>query len=210
MSTNEDEYGAFRIGPAYPSWIADPRIGIPLPELGKIPAEKLAMFGNGIYNPAYSPDYNFNRVNSMPGLRIREEIKEIDIMMSLFDEGIRLLESISDPGTRLLKLINMGKFMYHTCITGKNVKRLFILTQKLNIEGDRNTMSGILDSMEAILLEEKQNVLDTIPIVQCDSRLGWEPSMDYQGDEKCLRWKLRQLEYDLTYTLAKHREACNK
>ena len=66
----------------------------------------------------------------------------------------------------------------------------------------------LLDEIELLLLKEKENVEKTIPIVQVDSRLGWEPSMEYQGDEKCLEWKLRQLSYDLTYTLPKHRECC--
>ena len=208
MSTNEDQYGAFRIGPSYPLWVVDPRMGTITPEQGKIPADRHAMHGNGIYFPAYTPDYFFNRVNSMPGLRIREELKEIDTMKSLIAEGIEIMESIENPNKALLKLINMGKFMYHTCITGKNVKRLFLLTQKLHITGDRVTMNAILDDIEALLLEEKVNVEQTIPVVQVDSRLGWEPSMEYQGDEKCLRWKLRQLDYELNHTLPKHRSSC--
>ena len=208
MSTNEDQYGAFRIGPSYPLWVVDPRVGTIIPEQGRIPNTNHAMFGNGIYFPAYTPDYNFNRVNSMPGLRIYEEIKEIDTMKALLAEGIELMESIENPNDALLKLINMGKFMYHTCITGKNVKRLFILTQKLHITSDKAVMRGILDDIEALLLEEKENVEATIPVVQLDSRLGWEPSMEYQGDEECLKWKLRQLEYDMTYTLPKHRASC--
>ena len=208
VSTNEDQYGAFRIGPAYPLWVVDPRIVLPFPEQGKVPADKGAMAGNGIYNPAYSPDYNFNRVNSLPGIRIREELKEIDAMKALFMEGIEILESIDAPNDRLLKLINMGKFMYRTCITGEHVKRMFILTQKLNIEPDKKAALELLDKIESLLLDEKENVEKTIPIVQVDSRLGWEPSMEYQGDEKCLEWKLRQLSYDLTYTLPKHRECC--
>jgi hypothetical protein len=138
----------------------------------------------------------------------REELKEIDIMKALFMEGIEILESIDAPNDRLLKLINMGKFMYRTCITGEHVKRMFILTQKLNIEPDKKAALELLDEIELLLLKEKENVEKRIPIVQVDSRLGWEPSMEYQGDEKCLEWKLRQLSYDLTYTLPKHRECC--
>ena len=58
-----------------------------------------------------------------------------------------------------------------------------------------------------ILLKEKENVLDTIPIVKLDSRLGWEPSMDYTTDEKALKWKLRQLDYELNIKLAMYRKA---
>ena len=37
--------------------------------------------------------------------------------------------------------------------------------------------------------------------MRLDSRLGWEPSMEYVGDEKALRWKLRQLDFDINYTI---------
>lgn len=210
--SNEDQYGAFRIGPAYPLWVVDPRmkIDVPTPENGKVPVENNAMFGNGIYFPAYTPDYGVNRDNSMPGVRLYEEIKENDIMKDLLKDGIDLLESIENPNERLLKLINMGKFMYRSCITGNNVKKLFILTQKLNLAATNEESLELIDQIEALLLEEKENVEKTIPIVQADSRLGWEPSMEYQGDEKCLRWKLRQLEYEFTYTLPRHRGSCKK
>ena len=31
--------------------------------------------------------------------------------------------------------------------------------------------------------------------------------MEYQGDEKCLNWKLRQLDYELNFTLPKFRKS---
>ena len=58
-----------------------------------------------------------------------------------------------------------------------------------------------------ICQEEKENVLATIPLVQCDSILGWEHSMEYVGDEPCLRWKLRQLDYELNCNLKDYRTA---
>lgn len=209
--SNEDQYGAFRIGPSYPLWVVDPRTDIfgITPQQGRIPAENNAMFGNGIYNPAYTPDMGFNRDNSMPGLRIFQEMKEIEIMRDMIAEGVKILESIQNHNEKLRRVIGIGKFMYHTCITGLNIKRLYVMNQQLNIAGERQKALSIIDDIEALLLEEKANVEATIPVVELDSRLGWEPSMEYMGDEKCLRWKLRQLEYDLEYTLKKHRECCN-
>ena len=40
---------------------------------------------------------------------------------------------------------------------------------------------------------EIKNAEQTIPLVQADSRLGWEPSMEYIGSEYHLRWKIRQV-----------------
>ncbi len=208
--SNEDQYGAFRIGPSYPLWVVDPRTDMfaYTPEFGAIPAENNAMFGNAIYFPAYTPDVSFNRSNSMPGLRIFEEIKEIEKMQNLLMDGIRILESIDNPNNKLLRLLNMGYFMHNTCITGINIKKLYILNQQLSIAGESEKSLQIIGEIEKLLLEEKVNVENTIPVVQMDSRLGWEPSMEYMGDEKCLRWKLRQLDYDLSHTIIKHRECC--
>lgn len=35
----------------------------------------------------------------------------------------------------------------------------------------------------------------TIPLVEADSRLGWEPSMEYMGDKACIEWKIRHTKY---------------
>ncbi|MBQ2719262.1 MAG: hypothetical protein IJF73_04260, partial [Clostridia bacterium] len=55
--------------------------------------------------------------------------------------------------------------------------------------------------------KERENVLATIPLVQLDSRLGWEPSMEYACDEDALRWKLDQLDYELNSFIPKTRAA---
>ena len=86
------------------------------------------------------------------------------------------------------------------------MKKHYILKQKLSIAGDAKTAEKILDDIEALLLAEKENVLATIPLVQADSRLGWEPSMEYTTDEEGLRWKLRQLDYELDIILPKFRK----
>ena len=41
----------------------------------------------------------------------------------------------------------------------------------------------------------------TIPLVEADSRLGWEPSMEYLGDAAHLRWKIEQARRVLTHEL---------
>ena len=47
--------------------------------------------------------------------------------------------------------------------------------------------------MTALAQAEIANAEATIPIVEADSRLGWEPSMEYIGDAAHLRWKIRQV-----------------
>ena len=51
--------------------------------------------------------------------------------------------------------------------------------------------------MERVALDEIENAESVIPFVQKNSRLGWEPSMEYLGDEEHIRWKIRQVNYML-------------
>ena len=39
-----------------------------------------------------------------------------------------------------------------------------------------------------------ENAEKAIPVVEADSRLGWEPSMEYLGDEEHIRWKIKQVQ----------------
>lgn len=203
VPTNEDQYGAFRTGPSYPFWPGNNTIG--LPEGGKIPNDNHPMFGNGIYFEKYTPDGTGR--NSLPGVRIYDEINAITKVRDLMKEGISIMEKIENPNDKLLKLINLGKFIYRSCITAINYKNFYILLKKLDIVGDKEEAGKILDKIEDLLLEERKNVEATIPIVQADSRLGWEPSMEYVADEKCLRWKLRQLDYVLDEPMKNFRRA---
>lgn len=48
----------------------------------------------------------------------------------------------------------------------------------------------LLALCEGIVREECDNARRTIPAVEYDSRLGWEPSMDYMCDREHLLWKI--------------------
>ena len=65
------------------------------------------------------------------------------------------------------------------------------------MESDRSAALKLLDELTEIIADEKQNVNRTIPAIEFDSRLGWEPSMEYVCDKTRLDWKLRQLESTL-------------
>ena len=206
VPTNEDQYGAYRTGPQYPLWSGD-LAGLPssIPNGGKMPNRPHAMFGNGVYFGVYTTD-NEGR-NSLPGVRIYDEIKATKKVEELLDKGIGVLESIENPNEKLERLILLAKFMRNSCRTVINVKEHYIINQQLSIVGDKIKANELIDKMESILLRERENVLDTIPIVRLDSRLGWEPSMDYTTDEKGLNWKLRQLDYELSTKIRLYRKA---
>ena len=193
---NEDQYGAFRIGPTYPLWSGG--------KGEKMPLSKQAAFGNDIYNERYKPRYT-RSTYSTHSLRFYSALENTKKMRDLLLEGIELLQKTKKPTEELLRLANLGKFMYRTTVTAINVREQFLLLRKFEIEPSRDECISIVDKLERILLEEKENVLKTIPLVQVDSALGYEPSMDYSGDEQALLWKLDQLDYDLNVTIKKYK-----
>ena len=204
-ATNEDQYGAFRIGPAYPLWTKDPRIGWAAPGAGKKPNEYNAMFGNGIYFPAYTPDVQ--GLSSLPGVRIYDEIKLIEEVKAYIEKGLSELEKAENANEQLEKLKALAIFMINSCKTALNVKNLHLLQNRLALAGTKENAEKILDEMQTLLENEKANVVDTISAVRVDSRLGWEPSMEYQCDEECLNWKLRQLDHELKIALPEFRKS---
>ena len=205
-ATNEDQYGAFRIGPAYPLWIIEQRTAqAPAKEYGKKPDQYNAMFGNGIYFSGYTPEFSGN--NSLPGVRIFDEIDGIGELKDIMTRGLDKLDSIENKNENLVKLCALVKFMINSCKTTINSKKLYLLQSKIALAGTRERSEELINEIEALLLEERENVLDTIPAVNADSRLGWEPSMEYKGDEECLRWKLKQLDHELNITLPRFRKS---
>lgn len=197
--TNEDQYGVFRVGPSFPFWLSNTSA---YPENGKLPEDSISMHGNGIFNSEYLLDITGR--NSFAPMRLVDEINEFEILAGLLKDGIDVLESIKEPNDELLKLIGIGKFMYYTTLSGINMKRFYVLRQKIHIADSVESLESLLQEVEKLLLAEKAIVKETISVVETDSRLGWEPSMEYMGDAKCLQWKLRQLDFELNTTIPKY------
>ena len=87
----------------------------------------------------------------------------------------------------------MIHFMEHCARTTIHVKQWSVLKNKCASETDSNKILQMPRQMVAIGEAEILNAQETIPLVQKDSRLGWEPSMEYIGSEYHLRWKIRQV-----------------
>lgn len=181
-----DLYGTFRVGPSYPLW---------LERAIKIPSDEGAMFGSGITYVPYM--HHMDPTNTIASIRIPEETRLLKIMLSKMEEGVKLLEEIDNPTSKTEELLNLGRFITNTVKSGIHSKEWYIIKTKLFAETDREKLMEILNQMENLLEEERKVVLDTIPLVKQDSRLGWEPSMLYMADERHLEWKLMQLDYTI-------------
>ena len=203
-ATNEDQYGAFRTGPSFPFWMQDPRVGLtPLPNGGRKPVTRLG--AHQYYWAWYTPDIAGR--NSLPGVRIYDEMELIGKVRQLMQEGMDSLNTIEGDSRNLEKLKALTTFIINSCTTVIHIKEFYIKLQQLSIIGDKEKAAKLLDEIEALLITERKNAEATIPAVQADSRLGWEPMQDYLCDEEALRWKMRQIDYTLKFELPKFRKS---
>ncbi len=191
---DSDQYGAFRVGPSYP---------FNLERMISIPSDPKAMFGNRICFPFYSDE--MHPLDSLVALRVPQELLSLKKMLNKIEQGIVLLEEIEDKNQNLEELINLSHFIYCSVLTGIHAKEWYLLKCRMNAAKDKATLKEVFDEMEKLLLAERQNTEKTIPLVEADSRLGWEPSMLYMTDKWHLEWKLRQVDYVLCSELSLYR-----
>ena len=197
--TNADQYGAFRVGPSYP---------LAIDVVPKIPSDEKAMFGNRICYPNYTSTVDAR--DSLLSVRIGDEIASVQTMLHLLNEGLTKLQAIENPNEKLKNLITLGAFIRNSAQTGLHAKELYVLKAKLFVETDKQKLSEILDNIERLLRDEIENTEATIPLVEADSRLGWEPSMLYMTDAWHLDWKIRQITSVLQFSLPPYRESLAK
>lgn len=189
VPSNPDQYGAFRIGPSYP---------FPLTKDVQIPSNPDAHFGSRIVFKRYidSSLHAFFTDTMMPlSVRLEKECASQEKMLSCMKKGVALLYAAPQRNEKLDELTNLCHFIQNCARTGVNAKRWHMLVCRSNAAFEVEQLRGIYDKMDVLLNQEREVVLDTIPLVERDSRLGWEPSMLYMTDKWHLEWKLRQLDY---------------
>ncbi len=198
---NEDQYGPFRIGPAYPLCFR---------RIFNVPSAPYAHFGNRIVYPDY-PTFpaNDRPRNTADALRIPVEIVANEKARKQMQEGIAILEDIENKNDALLRLINMGKFIANTLTTAIHTKKWYITKTKLQVAQSKADANALIQTLHEIGEAEVLNVQSTIPLVEADSRLGWEPSMEYIGHKENLEWKIRQMRYVLDTELDVYQTSVN-
>jgi len=197
IPTNHDQYGPCRMGPAYPFILFD-HADV------EIPTVPYAHFGgNKICYPVYA--YSNLRKEWWPGIIDTEEnIKKFDYetenfkqARDLFNEGCQIVRAVIDKiperkRENALRIYGTAKFMANTVETAVNIREFFKRKRALD-NADAAQNNRLLDEMRDICLRELENAKATIPLVEFDSRLGYEPSMEYMCDAAHLEWKISLL-----------------
>ena len=170
--------------------------------------EQHAHFGHAIIKTFYHPYENSEQT---PGfLRYPAEIRSLEKMLKLWNSGLEEVQqaiALADPekADEARRLEALGHFIRNAVITTINIKKWWRANIAMQASSSVEEAEKYLDEIEKIAAEEILNVQDTIPAVEFDSRLGWEPSMEYVCDKWHLEWKLRQIESALLETAAYRR-----
>ena len=201
----DDQAGPLRVGPAYPL-LFEP-IQYPY-EDSKSNVPDFSVITTVPYKPEQltGPSY--------AGIRLHEDIRVMTGALALWKKGNDImrqaLELVPDRlKAEAVRQIGVGFFFGHALRTMVNTKRWYILNQKLKVEADRAAANAILDEMSSILKDEIANAEETIPLTENDSRLGWEPRMQYVGHAENIRWKIGQCRRVLDYIIPAYRISVN-
>jgi len=172
VTNNIDQYGPYRIGPGFP---------LLMEKLYVLPSEPWTRFaGNAICNPHYP----YTLETPEKRIQIEHELRCAKIAATHYDKGAEILESIiplipARKQEEAKRLATLGRFMARSADTTRHTKEWRIAKEDKNYA-----------AMPDIAEREIRNAEATIPLVEFDSRLGWEPTMEYMCDKAHIEWKI--------------------
>ena len=109
-----------------------------------------------------------------------KELELLESMQEKLGKGADMFDAM--PGEKARRMAGLGRFMQRTVITAINVKH-----------GAMAYLDGKKDEVLAWAEKEYANAKSALPLVEADSRLGWEPSMEYVGGVEQVQWKLNRM-----------------
>ena len=199
IPTNEDQYGPFRVGPSYP---------LTFKEKVQIPASEDAMFGNLIVTTEYVS--RGKQEHPLDFRHIDVEIQYLGSMLHKWEQGnARLEQALPLVPERKREeaelMLNLNRFIARCVRTAIHTKEWWKLKRQLDHASDQAEAIALTDRMLELAEREIANAEAAIPLVERDSRLGWEPSMLYMTDPEHLHWKIAQVRTMLENELLPYR-----
>ncbi|GAA3116806.1 hypothetical protein JOF29_006126 [Kribbella aluminosa] len=201
VPSDGDQYGPLRIGPAYP---------LTLFSRPALPVSDDAMFGDLIVQIPYEPDHHNTVPATANARRIRAEITALERMIGRWDAGVSCVDraAAAAPAYRqeaAAELAGLGRFIGCCLRTALHTKQWWLLKAQLLVTADTAAAEALVAALCAVGEAEVANAEAAIPLVEADSRLGWEPSMEYIGDADHIRWKLAHLRHALDLEVPAYR-----
>lgn len=201
----EDQYGPCRVGPAYPLYFT--------PDMLSTYYHKVAAYpkiNQNIVFHWYRPTETAGKTEGAIW-RIPAEIRYLADRIAHWEQGIdsceQALQSCPEQKRHALaRETAIGCYICNTLKTTRNVKRWWLKNTYLMVETDPVKADAMLDELLEILREEYCNAEQTIPLLRCNSALGFECAMEYPGDEEHIRWKLGLLEQSAKFDIPAYRK----
>ena len=194
VASNVNQYGPFRMGPSCPynfggKHIANSEFPIPRHSSNK----NIARY-NYLDRSSYEPE--LGEVGKLDLEKMGKELELLEAMRVALGKGADTFESIAaslptERAEKARRMAGLGRYMQRTVITAINLKHGAIAHRV----GDKN------DVLEWAR-KEYANAKATLLLVEADSRLGWEPSMEYMGGPDQIRWKLDRMERTYSENIA--------
>ena len=187
---NYDQYGPLRVGPAYPLFFHDEQI--PKAPRYEAKVESFSQEGNG-WKYVF-PQYR------LPPEEIDGWIKLGEQELACLDRAVaklnKVLKKVSpsrrEGAERFVGLVKFMRASARTLQHARQFKKYSLIYRGEGVSG--NAKAEAADELKRIIAAERKNVEAALPLAECDSSLGFEPSMGYVADPFCLRWKLRDLD----------------
>jgi hypothetical protein len=126
------------------------------------------------------------------------EIRLLQRLLGRWQQGLDLLRQAAAAAApwqqpEAGRMVLLGQFIAHCVATAIHTKQWWLLSEALRAATDPQGAQDVAAQMRLIGAAEIANAEATIPLVEADSRLGWEPSMEYMTDRAHLEWKIAQL-----------------
>ena len=185
VSANRDQYGPLRIGPAYPLVLFEDE-GIRLP---RVPGSVHG--GNAICLPHYKMKKGL--ADEAERVQLDGEIRALGVCADRVLQGAAMLCALvptlpENKRAEAQRTAGVCEFVGRTLLTTHHVKRWY--REKMAIAHGEGDAKMHCAALRAIAAAECENVKATFPLVDFNSQLGFEPSMDYMGHRQNLEWKL--------------------
>jgi hypothetical protein len=194
-----DGCSTLRIGAAWPLCV---KLGL------RPPTVSFAHFGNRIVAARFDTEKGWQMQHRLFGEELPDEVISWEKALEYARKGVEILESIENPNENLERLILLCKYIVCQCVSSINIKKWYLKKMELD-HSKKDRALELVSEMREIMREEIKNAEAAIECTDYDSRLGWEPSMEYIADSDHLRWKIAQVKYVMENELEEYVKVAN-
>ena len=181
--------GPYRIGPAFPFNFSSNRI-----EYSEVPFPKASYYLKYYCWTYFNYLEDFAKSRFPPVIKSNWEPDQLRLEVELLESMVAKSDKAADTfgamvssldakrAKKARRMADLSRYMARTWTTVKNLK-LAVLAH----------LAGDYAKIPAIAKEEYANKEATLELVDRNSRLGWEPSMDYIGSREMIEWSMEHI-----------------